>query len=117
VLIVKKIKIMKKIIILLFVLNISFLSIGQMIEGKNGLYYTTDKELFTGEYKTYFDNGKIKIKMNVVNGVKDGIVKYYYNNGNVKEIRSYENGLMNGIWKTFNNIGIQTAQAGVIKIN
>ena len=50
-----------------------------------------------GESLEYFDNGKLKSKVNYVHGNKEGIAYIYYSNGNINLKDAYVNGLKHGM--------------------
>jgi antitoxin component YwqK of YwqJK toxin-antitoxin module len=96
-------------ILLLFV----FSTYSQNIKEIDGVYYEGDT-LFTGSYSATFDNGKPRITMNIVDGLKEGEVKVYFENGELNEIRSYKRNVMNGTWLTYNDKKIRIAEAHYI---
>ena len=95
----------------------------------NGTVYDTDERPINGIYRVYYDDGKIKMEINSLNGKpngegkfyrKDGSVSYicnfvdgkpngvlinYYKNGNVHNELNYDNGVLNGEQKTFDKNG------------
>jgi len=59
----------------------------------------------------YYNNGKIKYKSFLVNGIVEGKAISYYENGNIKEETNYKNGKMNGLLVAYYNSGeIETKQ-------
>ncbi len=58
-----------------------------------------------GDREVYYENGKMKSKTTYKNGKIDGNWKEYYENGNTKEAGSYMNGQKEGTWKTYYDNG------------
>ena len=54
-----------------------------------------------GSYKSYYENGQIKIYSNYINGVLDGSYRHYYENGQIEVDRNYINGELDGIYKSY----------------
>ena len=106
---------MKKtlLIICFLFLNLSFL-FSQQLEIKDGIYYK-DKKVYTGNYKENYANGNLKMDVNILNGINNGISTYYYENGNKKEQQSFSKGEKDGIWITWNENGVKTAEANFSK--
>ena len=79
----------------------------------DGLFFTdaSQTKLYTGEYKEYFDNGELKLEMNIQNGKSEGAYIVYFQNGKPNEVRAYRNGNFHGVWKTFNEAGMLISQA------
>ena len=103
---------MKKLLILIVAIFFSLPSFSQNIsEGKDGLYYDNQGALYTGTYRTLFDNGQVKSEIPLVNGQKSGSMMIYFPNGQVNEIRSYKDGKMDGTWLTFTEKGSKVAEA------
>ena len=68
---------------------------GEYIKGK-----------LNGEFKEYYDNGKLKYEGKYLNNQKNGMGKEYYDNNKLKYIGNYLNGIKNGKGKEFNKKGI-----------
>lgn len=79
--------------------------------GDDGLYYSDDGKLYTGEFREHYPDRQIKTTMNITNGQIDGLVKIYFPNGVQNEIRSYKEGVMHGQWITWNEQGSKVAEA------
>ncbi len=58
-----------------------------------------DDKLYNGEEKIYYDNNKIKSKIDCIDGIK--FETNYYENGNIKSEKSYQNEVLNGIAKDY----------------
>lgn len=58
-----------------------------------------------GEWKAYFENGKIQAVATYRQGVQIGDEKVYYENGNLMYQGQYENGICCGTWKFYNELG------------
>jgi hypothetical protein len=57
--------------------------------------------------KEYYPSGKIKSKVELVNGVREGFSFTYFENGEIKSVQQWENGLKHGIGKHFYENGNQ----------
>ena len=53
-------------------------------------------EPFTGQVRTYFDDGMFKSQVDYVDGRKEGLAVKYYHDGNVAESRYYSKGKKTG---------------------
>ena len=86
--------------------------VGSIVE-KDGVYFTdaTQNQLYTGEYREYYDNGTLKLEMQIKNGSPEGIYVVYFDNKKPKEIRSYKNGLFHGIWRSYHVNGLLISEA------
>ncbi|MCD9853411.1 hypothetical protein LUD75_01750 [Epilithonimonas sp. JDS] len=79
--------------------------------------YLDENGEVTGEWKAYYESGKLLKTGNIENGKLEGEVKEYYENGNLMSITNYQNGLENGEWKYYNENGtlnfIMNAKNGI----
>ena len=75
------------------------------IKNKQFDYYEDDNGLFQGEYKSYYDNGKIDAHCYYKDGQFHGIYKEYYTNGNLFNICNYINDEEHGEDKYYNEDG------------
>jgi hypothetical protein len=48
--------------------------------------------LENGSYEEFFDNGKLKIKGMMKDGVKEGVWEYFYYDGTIQNTKKFENG-------------------------
>jgi antitoxin component YwqK of YwqJK toxin-antitoxin module len=102
---------MKRFSLLLGFLFLTLFSIyAQDIKEIDGVYYKGGTP-YTGHYTANHDNGKFRIQMNLIDGLKDGEVKVYFENGELNEVRSYKKNSMDGTWLTFNKNKIKIAEA------
>ncbi|PTX09829.1 MORN repeat protein [Sphingobacterium faecium] len=122
----KKILKMKKLLLLLTILQIFTFCNGQEKKSGDNSKYTslseehktiyTDETLKeqgqfdengkkTGEWKWYHDNGQLWIIENYKNGKRTGESNEYYENGQLMETGSYENGEKTGEWKEYHENG------------
>jgi len=102
---------MKRFSLIFTILILTILSgYAQQINEINGVYYTNDKP-YTGSYIANYDNGKPRIEMNLIDGLKNGAVKVYFENGELNEIRSYKRNIMDGTWLTYNENKVKVAEA------
>ena len=80
---------------------------------KEGLYFTdaTQTKLYTGNYREYYDNGSLKLEMQIKNGSPEGTYVVYFENNKPKEIRSYKNGQFHGLWRSYSAVGQLISEA------
>ena len=78
-----------------------------------GIYYRdkAQKILYTGEYREYYDNGTLKLEMQIANGVPEGTYVIYFENRKPHEIRSYKGGKLHGLWRTYDISGQLISEA------
>lgn len=55
-------------------------------------YIDSYTNLFNGEYKEYYENGKLKVKFNYINGYLNGKQYYYDENGRETKVEEYDYG-------------------------
>ncbi len=67
----------------------------------------------SGKWKAYYDNGKIWSEGEFLNGERTGLAKIYYPNGKLDTEGEYTNGKQTGTWKYYNEQG--TLQEEVAK--
>ncbi len=98
---------MKKLLILLFSLLISFNSYGKTIcletnsvQERNGLYYLVNQqEPFTGDNLCVYSNsGQYHSKGKIKKGKRDGKQTWWFENGQNKQEKNYKDGKLNGKW-------------------
>jgi antitoxin component YwqK of YwqJK toxin-antitoxin module len=63
-----------------------------------GIYYRdrAQNELYTGDYREYYDNNTLKLEMQIKNGLPEGTYIIYFENRKPQEIRSYREGKLHG---------------------
>lgn len=72
---------MKKFGLLIVLIGLlAFVGKAQELKEINGIYYA-DSVAYTGRYVTHFPNGKIKLELNLENGLKTGTANVYFENG------------------------------------
>jgi len=100
-------------IITITILSLLFFSkaFAQIEKNENGIYLNENNETYTGIYYEYYDNGNIRVEMNLKNGIKDGYTNIYFLSGIKKEQRSYKEGEMHGTWITWNELEDKLAEA------
>lgn len=109
-----KLNLIKKVLILTGISISSCLTVfSQDIKEVDGVYYVVSKP-YSGDFKSYYPDGKIKIEMTLIDGMKDGVVKVYFENGELNEIRSFKKNIMHGDWITYNENKIKVAEAHYI---
>ena len=99
-------------LILLFVCVAGFAQNNKIVQS-DGLFFTdaTQTKLYSGEYKEFFDNGALKLEMNIRDGKPEGAYIVYFANGKPNEIRAYRNGEFHGLWRTYNEAGMLISEA------
>jgi antitoxin component YwqK of YwqJK toxin-antitoxin module len=102
---------MKKTILILTGLMLFGSSFCQINLGDDGLYYDKNQQLFSGNYKEFYDNGQLKQDMTLISGKIDGKVSLWYRSGTLKENRMFQAGLRNGLWVSYSETGIKTGEA------
>ena len=75
------------------------------IKNKTFDYYEDDNGLIQGEYKDYYDNGKLCIHCYYKDNILLGIYKRYHDNGNLFNICNYINGNIHGEDKFYKEDG------------
>ena len=58
-----------------------------------------------GEWKQYYQNGKLAFEGSYFDGLENGEHRYYYDNGKLKEEKNFRMGLKDGIFKSFDENG------------
>lgn len=69
---------------------------------------------YTGKYRDFYDNGKIKTEISLENGKLNGLCRGYYQNGQTSWMRNYKKNKMSQFWKQWNENGKKTLD---IKVN
>ena len=98
-----------------FILLFSSVLFGQSIKEVDGVYMTSGSKPYTGHYATTYENGNIKMEMQLTKGLKNGEVRIYFENGKLNEIRSYKKNIMDGTWITYNATNVKVAIANYKK--
>jgi hypothetical protein len=102
---------MRSFITLLFSL-ICFVGFSQSnVVERDGRFYDENGNAFSGIYSLYHNNGKIKVKATISNGLPNGEMTFFYPSGKIKEKRVYTNGIKNGKWEKWNEQGVKTSEA------
>jgi len=103
----------KKLILLLFVSTLIFQNLfSQKVVIRDNKFYNADGSLFTGTYKTYWDDDKkVKEEDPIQYGLLDGTSVLYFESGVKNEERSYSKGQKDGLWITWDENGNKTAEA------
>ena len=105
---------MKKLLILLFSLLISFNSYGKTIcyesnsvQNRNGLFYLPNQqEPFTGDNLCKYSwGGQYKSKGNILNGLPVGKWTIWYQNGQIGSESNYKDGKPDGKWTRWHENG------------
>lgn len=72
-----------------------------------GLYVNSEGELFTGTISS--QNGDVKLKAQVKEGVLEGSADYFYASGNLMESGIFKNGKKDAKWTRFSENGTISA--------
>lgn len=85
----------------------------QKIYLNNGYYYADQKQIrfYTGTYREYYDNGTLRLEIQIKDGLPQGSYIVYFENRKPKEIRSYNNGKLHGLWRTYDISGQLLSEA------
>jgi hypothetical protein len=62
-------------------------------------------DLDAARHEAFYDNGNIRLSVELKNGLKHGTYREYYENGGLKVRGRYRNDLRDGTWKYFNENG------------
>lgn len=62
-------------------------------------------DLDASKHEEFFDNGDLKLSVELKNGLKHGIYKEFYENGELKIRGHFKNDLMDGTWKYYDENG------------
>ncbi len=101
---------MKKLVLLLVMVVTGSLLHAQLVE-KDGIYYNSKGDLYSGTYIEYFPDGNVRLEMEVQDGKKHGKTAYYYEDGSPKEVRNFSHNLMDGTWIKWASSGTRIAEA------
>lgn len=71
---------------------------------------TMDDEGYTGKYEKRYDNGRLRIQGNMVNGKREGLWKYFYDNGMLWSKGYYQDDLQHGMSSVYFRSGILRMQ-------
>lgn len=68
----------------------------------NGYYYRDRAQtlLYNGDYREYYENGTLKLELQIKDGLPSGAYVVSFENRKPKEVRSYKDGRLHGIWRT-----------------
>ena len=78
-----------------------------------GQYYTdeTQTTLYTGRYTEFYEDGMLKMELQLEDGRPQGTYVVYYPDGKIAEVRAYYKGQFHGTWRTYNEAGDLVAEA------
>ncbi len=79
----------------------------------DGIYYSdrAQTQLYTGDYREYYDNNTLKLEMQIKNGQPEGPYIVYFENRKPKEVRSYKEGKLHGLWRSYDISGQVVSEA------
>ncbi len=115
----------KKLSTIIFLLSAVFILFAQesqkstQIYQTDGIYYRdrNQTELYTGDYREYYDNKTLKLEMQIKNGLTDGPYIVYFDNRKPQEVRSYKDGKLHGIWRSYDISGQLISEAEYLNGN
>ena len=64
---------------------------------KNAVYYTKDKQPYSGQVSSLYENGSIKSEWTLKNGRLDGLYKLWYKSGKKWLQNTYKDGKLDGL--------------------
>lgn len=70
-----------------------------------GAFRSINPDVQIGDFNYWYENGKIHISCNYVNGILNGLYREWYDNGNIKTEKTYNQGLINGLEQDWNENG------------
>ena len=78
-----------------------------------GIYYRdrAQTELYTGDYREYYENNTLRLEMQIKNGLPEGPYIVYFENRKPQEIRSYKDGKLHGLWRSYDKSGQLISEA------
>ena len=86
------------------------------VEGKIIEYGVVDGKK-SGEFKTYFKNGKLEMLGQIKENLNQGKWTYYYHSGQVESEGTFKDDLPHGLWKWFYTNGNLREEGNYIKGN
>ena len=64
---------------------------------KNAVYYTKDKQPYSGQVSSFYENGSIKSEWTLKNGRLDGLYNLWYKSGKKWFQKNYKDGELDGL--------------------
>lgn len=80
----------------------------------SGGFYFKDKaqtQFYTGDYREYYNNGTLKLEMQIRDGVPEGPYIVYFENRKPREVCSYKDGKLHGLWRSYDISGQLISEA------
>lgn len=102
---------MKKYFLIVFFSTTLAFAFGQSPIEKNGLYYSTDEQLYTGVYTSLRADGTMEKHFQVQDGYLNGPVEFFDEAGNLQETGNYKVGKKDGVWIQYNSKGTKVGEA------
>lgn len=93
------------------VLSIGVVCTAQTLNSQDGLYYTFDGATFTGTVVEHHENGQMKSKLTVIDGLVSGKAEFFTVEGVLAESGMYKDGMKHGEWIQLGKNGVRTGQA------
>ncbi|MEX0938898.1 MAG: toxin-antitoxin system YwqK family antitoxin [Pirellulales bacterium] len=82
---------------------------GELRRSRRVKLYSDGSVVNHDEFAEYFPDGKVFMKGQYKDGIKDGKWEYYYDNGELRRAVMYANGRLNGSWDVFREDGTKEA--------
>lgn len=78
-----------------------------LIYYSNGYYYAdkAQSRFYTGDYREFYENGTLKLEMQIRDGMPERPYIVYFENRKPQEVRSYKDGKMHGLWRSYDLSG------------
>ena len=70
-------------------------------------FFKKNSEAYTGDINEYYDDGKVKMEMSVLNGFKEGLFKQFHTNGNLQTQSNFIKGEIHGKFTSYHQSGSQ----------
>ena len=77
----------------------------QLVERQGITYKINSTTPFTGSSVSYHENGQLSTKVNIKNGIPDGLWEGFYENGQLKERGNIKDLEQDGLWEYFDDGG------------
>ena len=89
----------------LFLINCSKKQCGELTFDKSTKTTYSNNDLFTGDCKSFYFNGKLKSEQSYKEGKDHGDWIFYFMDGSIQTKGTFKNGLSTGEWKYYQDNG------------